>query len=49
MAASASGAGQHELIRWKKPGLERLKCNVDASFSDALNRVGFGFCITDES
>jgi len=49
MAASVNGAGQHEQIRWKKPGLGRLKCNVDASFLDALNRVGFGFCIRDEA
>ncbi|RHN43816.1 hypothetical protein MtrunA17_Chr8g0391961 [Medicago truncatula] len=26
----------------------RLKCNVDASFSEALNCVGFGLCIRDE-
>jgi len=49
MAASVNGAGQHEQIRWKKPGLGRLKCNVDASFLVALNRIGFGFCIRDEA
>lgn len=26
----------------------RLKCNIDASFSEALNCVGFGFCIRNE-
>jgi len=26
----------------------RYKCNVDAFFSDALNKVGFGMCIHDE-
>ena len=24
-----------------------LKCNIDAAFSEALNRVGFGLCIRD--
>ncbi|KEH42462.1 hypothetical protein MTR_1g069475 [Medicago truncatula] len=35
--------------RWQKPVHVRLKCNVDALFSDALNCVGFGFCIRDEA
>ncbi|AES65936.1 hypothetical protein MTR_2g059130 [Medicago truncatula] len=26
----------------------RLKCNIDATFSKALNCVGFGFCIRNE-
>jgi len=32
-----------------RPDHGRLKCNVDASFSDALNCVGFGFYIMDEA
>jgi ribonuclease HI len=34
-------------IRWKKPQQGRLKCNVDAAFSEALNCVGFGIYIHD--
>jgi len=34
-------------IRWKKPQQGRLKFNVDAAFSEALNCVGFGVCIRD--
>jgi hypothetical protein len=39
---------QIEQNRWQKPAHGRLKCNVDASFSEALNCVGFGFCIRYE-
>jgi len=34
-----------ELVRWKKPMEGRYKCNIDASFSKHLNRVGVGMCI----
>jgi hypothetical protein len=34
-------------MQWIKPQQGRLKCNVDASFSEALNRVGIGLCIRD--
>jgi len=34
-------------IRWRKPRRGRLKCNVDASFSNISNKVGFGMCIRD--
>jgi len=36
-------------VSWQKPASGRLKCNVDASFSEALNCVGFGLCIRDEN
>jgi ribonuclease HI len=32
---------------WQRPLQGRLKCNVDASFSDSLNRTGIGMCIRD--
>ncbi|XP_024634419.1 uncharacterized protein [Medicago truncatula] len=32
---------------WEKPSPGRFKCNVDASFSTTLNKVGFGACIRD--
>jgi hypothetical protein len=34
--------------RWRRPQRGRLKCNVDASFSNHLNRTGFGICIRDD-
>jgi len=35
--------------RWQKPMEGRFKCNIDASFSKHLNRVGIGTCIRDDS
>jgi ribonuclease HI len=32
---------------WKRPQQGSLKCNIDASFSDSLNRTGVGMCIRD--
>jgi len=37
----------HDATRWTKPALGRFKCNVDATFSNSLNRVGLGACIRD--
>jgi len=34
--------------RWKKPSPGRYKCNIDASFSTSLNRVGLGMCLRDD-
>ena len=33
---------------WKRPSRGRLKCNVDASFSDSLNKTGIGICLRDD-
>jgi hypothetical protein len=30
----------HETVRWTKLSVGRFKCNVDASFSTPLNKVG---------
>ncbi|XP_024632220.1 uncharacterized protein [Medicago truncatula] len=35
--------------RWQKPLEGRFKCNIDASFSKHLNRVGIRICIRDDS
>jgi ribonuclease HI len=32
---------------WQRPRQGRLKCNIDASFSDSLNRTGIGMCLRD--
>ncbi|KAK2359027.1 hypothetical protein QL285_096155 [Trifolium repens] len=42
MASSSSLA-----TAWQRPLQGRLKCNVDASFSNSLNRTGIGMCIRD--
>jgi ribonuclease HI len=34
-------------FRWRKPSRGRYKCNVDASFPNNTNKVGFGICIRD--
>ena len=39
--------GQEE-DNWKKPTPGRYKCNIDASFSTSLNRVGLGMCLRDD-
>ncbi|MCH81405.1 cytochrome P450 [Trifolium medium] len=35
-------------VSWTKPSPGRYKCNIDASFSPGLNRVGLGTCIRDD-
>ncbi|XP_024640526.1 uncharacterized protein [Medicago truncatula] len=40
---------RQETIRWQKPARGRYKCNIDASFSSSLNRVGLGMCIRDDA
>ena len=35
-------------VRWQRPQRGRLKCNVDASFSETMNRTGIGICIRDD-
>jgi len=36
------------MLRWQPPAHGRVKCNVDASLSNQLNRTGIGICIHDE-
>ncbi|GAU29382.1 hypothetical protein TSUD_31890 [Trifolium subterraneum] len=35
-------------LKWTKPSLGRYKCNIDASFSSDLDKVGIGTCIRDD-
>ncbi|AET02182.1 hypothetical protein MTR_8g036780 [Medicago truncatula] len=37
-----------QVEKWTKPSPGRYKSNVDASFSEPLDRVGIGICIKDE-
>ncbi|PNY07237.1 cytochrome p450 [Trifolium pratense] len=39
---------QQPAAKWARPSLGRYKCNIDASFSSGLNRVGIGTCIRDD-
>ena len=34
---------------WRKPRNGRFKCNVHASFSNTINKVGMGMCIRDSA
>jgi ribonuclease HI len=34
-------------LKCRKPSRGRYKCNIDASFSNTNNKVGFGMCIRD--
>lgn len=33
-------SNRHVMIRWEKPVTGRCKCNIDASFSSSMNKVG---------
>ncbi|MCH98722.1 ribonuclease H protein, partial [Trifolium medium] len=45
---SINGQQQPAAAKWARPSLGRYKCNIDASFSSGLNRVGIGTCIRDD-
>jgi len=38
----------HTANRWQRPLLGRYRCNIDAAFSNSLNRTGIGICIRDQ-
>jgi hypothetical protein len=44
---NTSNSSHTDIAKWTKPSVGRFKCNVDASFSTSLNKVGFGVCIQD--
>ncbi|AES76675.1 hypothetical protein MTR_6g084160 [Medicago truncatula] len=35
---------EYEMIWWEKPARGWYKCNIDASFSSYMNKVGIGMC-----
>jgi len=35
-------------VQWQRPPRGRLKCNVDASFSTAMNRTRINICVKDD-
>ena len=36
------------VVEWSKPAYGRYKCNIDASFSSTMNKVGIGICLRDD-
>jgi len=38
----------HNQVQWQSPSHGRVKCNVDAAFSDQRNITGVGICIRDD-
>ncbi|MCH98762.1 hypothetical protein A2U01_0019768, partial [Trifolium medium] len=50
MKGDAQGAGQAARpthVKWERPPLGKVKCNVDAAFSD--NKVEIDMCIHDHN
>lgn len=50
---SAGGGAIHSIqvptsYSWTRPPPGWVKCNVDASFSMAENKVGIGICLRDD-
>jgi hypothetical protein len=45
---SINGQQQPVESKWIKSSQGRYKCNIDASFSPALNKVGIDTCIKDD-
>lgn len=46
--SSSSFASVASDVRWQRLQQGGLKCNVDASFSQAWNRTGIGMCVRDD-
>ncbi|GAU42252.1 hypothetical protein TSUD_327300 [Trifolium subterraneum] len=46
---SMSGTTEADLIRWKKPALGWVKCNVDVAFLSGSGRTSVGVCFRDNS
>ncbi|GAU16642.1 hypothetical protein TSUD_325920 [Trifolium subterraneum] len=46
---SVSGTTEVDLVRWEKPALGWVKCNVDAAFLSGSGRTSVGVCFRDNS
>jgi ribonuclease HI len=46
-AAATANTARPQIETWLKPSEGRYKCNVDAAFSENMDRVGIGICIRD--
>ncbi|GAU49880.1 hypothetical protein TSUD_408190 [Trifolium subterraneum] len=46
---SVSGTTEADLVRWEKPALGWVKCNVDVAFVPGSGRTSVGLCFRDNS
>ncbi|GAU16862.1 hypothetical protein TSUD_368110 [Trifolium subterraneum] len=46
---SVSGSTEADLVRWEKPDLGWVKCNVDVAFVPGSGRTSVGLCFRDNS
>ncbi|GAU33804.1 hypothetical protein TSUD_221420 [Trifolium subterraneum] len=46
---SVSGTTEADLVRWEKPALGWVKCNVDLAFVSGSGRTSVGLCFRDNS
>ncbi|GAU31848.1 hypothetical protein TSUD_114590 [Trifolium subterraneum] len=44
-----SGTTEADLLRWEKPALDWVKCNVDVAFVSGSGRTSVGLCFRDNS
>ncbi|GAU39328.1 hypothetical protein TSUD_60790 [Trifolium subterraneum] len=46
---NVSGTTEADLVRWEKPALDWVKCNVDVAFVSGSGRTSTGLCFRDNS
>ncbi|GAU13374.1 hypothetical protein TSUD_175260 [Trifolium subterraneum] len=46
---NVSGTTEANLVRWEKPALDWVKCNVDVAFVSGSGRTSMGLCFRDNS
>ncbi|GAU43245.1 hypothetical protein TSUD_241360 [Trifolium subterraneum] len=46
---NVSGSTEADLVRWEKPTLNWVKCNVDVAFVSGSGRTSVGLCFRDNS
>ncbi|GAU34530.1 hypothetical protein TSUD_394040 [Trifolium subterraneum] len=46
---NVSGTTEADLVRWEKPALDWVKCNVDVAFVSGSGRTSAGLCFRDNS
>ncbi|GAU51952.1 hypothetical protein TSUD_417350 [Trifolium subterraneum] len=46
---NVSGTTEAYLVRWEKPALDWVKCNVDVAFVSGSGRTSMGLCFRDNS
>ncbi|GAU11220.1 hypothetical protein TSUD_342100 [Trifolium subterraneum] len=46
---NVSGTTEADLVKWEKPALDRVKCNVDVAFVSGFGRTSVRLCFRDNS